>query len=71
MSGGTEEEFTNSYQGLGPGIALKMKCHLVDIVGGTRICQMGKGWDKDKFLMCVCGTWGQESVPGRCTESRN
>lgn len=41
-----------------------MKCHLVDIVGGTRTCQMGKGWDKDKFLMCICGTWGRESVPG-------
>ena len=77
VGGGTEREFTHSYQGLGPGIAFKRGCHLRDIVGGTSVCQMGKGWDKEKWLVCICLCvlavgWGRvEGILGRCPETGN
>ena len=74
---GHRERIHSLLPGAGARIAFKRGCHLRDIVGGTSVCQMGKGWDKEKWLVCICLCvlavgWGRvEGILGRCPETGN
>lgn len=52
MGGGTEEEFTNSYQELGPEIALKMGYHLMALWEAQAFARWGRDGTK-KSCSCV------------------